>query len=406
MTASAAAPAAEFAHAAVPESAGRSRLDSLDLVRGLVMVIMALDHVRDFFHHDALLYDPTDLARTTPVLFFTRWITHLCAPGFVFLAGMGAYLYQSRGRTRGGVARFLVSRGLWLIVIEVTVVRFALFFNFDYNFLFLQVIWAIGWSMIVLAALIFLPPRAILAIGGMMIVGHNLLDGMGPAPYASITPNAPPMSTGDWIWSVLHVPNPPVLYPLIPWVGVMAVGYALGPMARRDPARRRRGFIQLGTALIVAFMVLRLVNSYGDPSPWSAQGAPAYTVLSFLNTSKYPPSLLYLLMTLGPALVLVGLFDRPLGPAARFLVTFGRVPFFFYILHFYLIHLLALAAAALMGFDVRRFLTMPFSFPLEYGFSLGVAYLVWIGVVLALYLPCRWFAAVKARRSDAWLSYL
>ena len=390
----------------VSEPTARRRLDSLDLVRGLVMVIMALDHVRDFFHHDALLYDPTDLGRTTPVLFFTRWITHLCAPAFVLLAGMGAYLYGSRGRTRGEVARFLLTRGLWLVVVEVTLVRFALFFNFDYNFFFLQVIWVIGWSMVALAGLIFLPLRAIAGVGIAMIVGHNLLDGMGPAPFSSFAPGAKPLSAGDWLWSVVHVPNPPVIYPLIPWIGVMAVGYTLGAPARGDRARRRREFIRLGLALTAAFVALRAINGYGDPAPWTGQASPVYTLLSFLNTTKYPPSLLFLLMTLGPALVLLGLFDRTPGPIARFFITFGRVPFFFYILHFYLIHLLALVAAAWTGFDVRQFLVMPFSFPQEYGFSLGVAYMVWIGVVLVLYWPCRWFGELKARKTDAWLSYL
>jgi uncharacterized membrane protein len=400
----AAAPGVRSALAQV--QAVRTRLDSLDLVRGLVMVIMALDHVRDFFHHDALLYDPTDLSRTTPVLFFTRWITHLCAPAFVLLAGMGSFLYGARGRSRGEVARFLLSRGLWLVVVEVTLVRFALYFNFDYSQLFLQVIWAIGWSMVALAGLIYLPIGAVLAIGVGMIAGHNLLDGMGPAPFASVTPGAPPLDVGDWAWSVAHVPNPPVIYPLIPWIGVMALGYALGPLARLEPARRRRVFVQLGLALTAGFIVLRAINLYGDPSPWTPQTSGTFTLLSFLNTSKYPPSLLYLLMTLGPTLVLLGAFDRPAGPIARFFVTFGRVPFFYYILHFYLIHLVALGAAALTGFDVKQFLTMPFLFPKGYGFSLGVAYLVWIGVVLALYLPCRWFAALKARRTEAWLSYL
>ena len=389
-----------------PAHSQRIRLESLDLLRGLVMVIMALDHVRDFFHHDALVYNPTDLTRTTPIVFFTRWITHLCAPAFVFLAGMSAYLYGMRGRSRAEVARFLVTRGLWLVVVEVTLVRFALFFNFDYNFLFLQVIWVIGCSMVILAGLIYLPQQAILALALLVIAGHNLLDGMGRAPFSSFGANAPPMTTGDWIWSALHVPNPPVIYPLIPWFAVMALGYALGPLARLEPSNRRRIFLQLGIAVSAAFVVVRAINGYGDPSRWGSQPSPLYTVLSFLNTTKYPPSLLYLLMTLGPAFVLVSLFDRIPGPIGRFFIAFGRVPFFFYILHFYLIHLLALIAGALSGFDVRQFLTIPFLFPQEYGSSLGVAYLMWIGVVLVLYVPCRWFADVKARRSDAWLSYL
>ena len=374
-------------------------------MRGLVMVIMALDHVRDFFHHDALIYDPTDLTQTTPAVFLTRWITHLCAPAFVFLAGMGAYLYGTRGRSRTEVARFLVTRGLWLVVVELTLVRFALFFNFDYNFMFLQVIWAIGWSMVLLAGLIFLPQRVLLVLAVLVIAGHNLLDGIGPAPFSSFSDGAPPLTAGDWIWSVIHVPNPPIIYPLVPWFAVMALGYTLGPVARMEVATRRRIFLQLGLALSAAFIAFRALNGYGDPSRWSQQSSPVYTVFSFLNTTKYPPSALYLLMTLGPTLILVSLFDRTPGPVARFFITYGRVPFFFYILHFYVIHLLALAAGALSGFDVRQFFTIAFLFPREYGYSLGVAYLVWIGVVLALYLPCRWFAGVKARRSEAWLSY-
>jgi uncharacterized membrane protein len=389
-----------------PAPIRRTRLDALDVVRGLVMVIMALDHVRDYFHADALLYDPTDLTRTTPALFFTRWITHLCAPAFVVLAGMGGYLYGARGRSRADVSRFLLTRGLWLVVVELTLVRFALFFNFDYSMIFLQVIWAIGWSMVVLAGLVFVPPRLVLAFAALMIAGHNLLDGIGPAPFLSMDKGPASLSTGDWIWSVLHVANPPVIYPLIPWIGVMALGYALGPITRLEPARRRSIFLRLGLALTAAFVVLRAVNGYGDPVPWATQRSPVYTVLSFLNTAKYPPSLLYLLMTLGPTFVLLSVLDKAPGPIARFFTVYGRVPFFYYILHFYLIHLLALGAAALTGFDVRDFLTLGLFFPKGYGFSLGATYLVWIGVVLALYLPCRWFAAVKARRSEGWLSYL
>jgi uncharacterized membrane protein len=390
----------------VPAPLRRTRLDALDVVRGLVMVIMALDHARDYFHADALLYDPTDLTRTTPVLFLTRWITHLCAPAFVLLAGMGGYLYGARGRSRAEVSRFLLTRGLWLVVVELTLVRFALFFNLDYSMVFLQVIWAIGWSMVVLAGLVFVPPRLVLAFAVVMIAGHNLLDGLGPAPFSSIDKGPTSLSIGDWIWSVLHVANPPVIYPLIPWIGVMALGYALGPITRLEPLRRRGIFLRLGLGLTAGFIVLRAINGYGDPVPWETQRSPMYTVLSFLNTSKYPPSLLYLLMTLGPTFVLLSVLDRAPGPLARFFTVYGRVPFFYYILHFYLIHLLALAAAAMTGFHPRDFLTLALFFPKGYGFSLAVTYLVWLGVVLALYLPCRWFAEVKARRSEGWLSYL
>jgi uncharacterized membrane protein len=383
----------------------RQRLDSVDLVRGLVMVIMALDHVRDFFHHDALLYDPSDLTRTTTILFLTRWITHFCAPTFVLLAGVGAFLYGSRGRSRADVARFLVTRGLWLIVAEVTVIRFAFLFNLDYGTFYLQVIWVIGVGMIVLAGMLYLPRRAILAISVLMIAAHDLLDGVGPPPGSSMTPGHT-LSAGEWAWSVLHVLNPPVLYPLIPWIGVLALGYCLGPILLRDPARRRRALVGLGMALTAAFVVIRALNGYGDPSRWSVQRTPTLTLLSFLNTSKYPPSLLFLLMTLGPSLLVLGLADRARGAVARFFIVFGRVPFFYYILHFYLIHLLALAAGVLTGHPASQFMNMPFAFPHTYGFNLATTYAIWAAVVLTLYPLCRWFAGVKARRTDAWLSYL
>jgi len=293
-----------------------------------------------------------------------------------------------------------------LIAIEITVVRFAILFNLDYTQQFLQVIWAIGWSMIALAALVFLPRGAIVTFAIVTIAGHNLLDGIGPTPFQSIVRGPGSLDAGDWLWSIVHVPNPPIIYPLVPWIGVMALGFALGPVIRRDEGSRRRALLTIGTAMAIAFIGIRALNGYGDPSPWSPQRSTVFTALSFLNTTKYPPSLSFLLMTLGPALVLLALVDRARGPVVRFVTTYGRVPFFYYVLHFYLIHALALAAAALTGFDIDRFRTFPFFFPPEYGFSLPVVYLIWIGVVLALYVPCRWFANVKARRTEAWLSYL
>lgn len=391
--------------AVVSTAARRARIESVDLLRGIVMIVMALDHVRDFFYKGACCADPTNPATTTVALFFTRWVTHFCAPTFVLLAGTSAYLYGTR-RSRRELARFLATRGLWLIVIELTVVRFAILFNLDYTQQFLQVIWAIGWSMIVLAALVFLPMSVMAGLAIVMIGTHNLFDGLGPTPYQSIIRGAASMDAGDWIWSVLHVPNPPIIYPLVPWVGVMALGYALGPLLRLEGAQRRRALVGIGLALTAAFVVIRAINGYGDPSRWSPQPRAISTALSFLNTSKYPPSLLFLLMTLGPTIALLGLFDRARGPAARFITTYGRVPFFYYVLHFYVIHALALVAAALTGYDPDQFRTLPFLFPNTYGFSLGVVYLVWAAVVLALYLPCRWFAGLKARRTDAWLSYL
>jgi uncharacterized membrane protein len=398
MTLAAAAPAS-------PAVLRRQRLDSVDLVRGVVMVIMALDHVRDFFHHDALLYDPSDLTRTTPVLFLTRWITHFCAPTFVLLAGTGAFLYGSRGRSRQQVARFLITRGLWLIVAEMTVIRFAFLFNLDYGMFFLQVIWVIGVSLIVLSGLLFVPRSAMLAFAIVMICTHNLLDGLGPRPGSAMIPGHS-LSPAEWAWSVLHVLNPPVLYPLVPWIGVLVLGYCLGPLLLREPEARRRVLIRLGGGVIAAFVIVRAFNAYGDPAPWSMQRTPPLTVFSFVNTTKYPPSLLFLLMTLGPALVLLGIADRARGALARFFIVYGRVPFFYYILHFYLIHLLALAAGVCSGYAASAFMTMPFAFPRSYGFGLVTVYAIWAGVVLALYPLCRWFASVKARRTEAWLSYL
>jgi len=404
-----------------PAASARPRLDSIDFVRGLVMVIMALDHVRDFFNLDARFFDPTDLTRTTPALFFTRWVTHFCAPTFVFLAGTGAYLWASRGRTPAQLTRFLVSRGLWLIVVELTLVTVGWTYNFTWSFIGLQVIWVIGWSMIGLAVLARLPIRVIAAIGIALIVGHNLLDGIHPRPLlGNGTPGVLPFANGslggalspqatwwDWVWSFLHVFNPPFAYPLIPWIGVMAAGYAFGTLVKRPAPERQRLFLRLGLALTAAFVVVRWLNLYGDPAPWSVQPDAVYTLLSFLNTTKYPPSLLFLLMTLGPAIALLGLVDRASGPVVRFFVVFGRVPFLYYVVHLYLIHGLTLVAAAITGQAAPEQLRVFFLFyPKSFGFSLGTVYLIWIGVVLALYPLCWWFAGLKARRKDAWLSYV
>jgi uncharacterized membrane protein len=358
------------------------------------MVLMALDHVRDYFSNAHV--DVTDLAQTTPALFLTRWVTHFCAPVFIFLAGTSAFLSRGRGKTSAELSRFLLKRGIWLVVLELTVVRFAWFFNLDYSMFALQVIWAIGMSMVVLSVLVLLPVAAVAAFGITLIATHNLFDGIAPERFGPLA----------WLWCVLHVRRVPVLYPLVPWVGVMAAGYALGPVLLREPARRRRALLTLGLGSIAAFVVLRALNLYGDPRPWSAQASGTLTVLSFLNVTKYPPSLLFVAMTLGPAIASLPLLERAAGPVAGFFTTFGRVPLFFYVVHLYLIHALAIGAAYLTGHDVRAFLSGFFAFPKEYGFALPVVYLVWVAVVAALYPACRWFAGVKRRRRDVWLSYL
>jgi uncharacterized membrane protein len=356
------------------------RLASIDALRGLVMVLMALDHVRDFFS-DAR-FDPLDLSQTTPALFLTRWVTHLCAPTFIFLAGVSAYQLSLRV-TPAELSRFLVTRGLWLILLEFTLVQFAWTFNFRYDSgLFLQVIWTIGVSMIVLAALARLSIAAIATIGVASIAGHNLLDGIAAEQLGAWAP----------LWSVLHVAGPAphmwVLYPLIPWVGVMALGFAMGRMFRLEPAQRRGLLVLLGLACLLAFVLGRAANAYGDPQSWIVQTDAMLTLLSFVNVQKYPPSLLFLLLMLGGGFLLLAAFESARGRLPGILRTFGQVPLCFYVLHITLAH----CAAAVIGSDT--------------GFRLPVVYLVWLLVLLALYPACRWFAGIKRRRSQWWLSYL
>jgi len=315
---------------------------------------------------------------------------------FVLLAGTSAFLWAARGRTTTALSWFLLTRGVWLIFLELTVVRFGWFFNLDYSMFVLQVIWAIGASMVILSALVFLPTTAVAAGGIVLIAGHNLLDGVAPERFGAFA----------WLWCVLHVPRPPVIYPLVPWVGVMAAGYGLGAMLLRAPAARRRQLSTLGVAMTAGFVFLRYVNRYGDPSPWAVQTSPVFTALSFINVTKYPPSLLYLLMTLGPAIAALPALERLTGPAVRVLTVYGRVPLFYYVLHIYLIHALAIGAVYLAHPDVGALFTVAFAFPKDYGFGLPLVYVVWLVVVSSLYLPCRWFAGVKQRRHDPWLSYL
>jgi uncharacterized membrane protein len=324
----------------------RTRIVSIDLVRGLVMVLMALDHTRDFFAAGA--FNPREV--TEPALFLTRWITHFCAPTFIFLAGISAYLYGAQGRSTGAVSRFLLTRGAWLVLIEFTVVRLGWTFSLRFNHLVMQVIFAIGVSMMALAALVYLPRWAIAAAGIAMIAGHNLLDAIKAEQLGLAAP----------IWNVLHQPglltlSPDltlfVLYPLIPWIGVMAAGYALGPVFGLDRAVRRRWLVALGAAVTAGFVILRASNLYGDGAPWTAHDGVVATVLSFINCEKYPPSLLYLTMTIGPALLLLAAFENARGRLADCIVIFGSVPLFYYVAHLFLLHALAVAFAWTMVGD-------------------------------------------------------
>jgi uncharacterized membrane protein len=391
----------------------RSRLQSIDILRGAIMIIMALDHVRDYFSADAQHFAPDDLTKTTAALFLTRWITHFCAPVFMFLAGSGAFLWLQRGRTRGELSRFLVTRGIWLIFIELTVVRcLGFYFTFDYSFIALLVIWAIGGSMIALAGLIYLPPRVLLAVSVAMIVLHNSLDGVSAAQFGAMA----------WMWNVLHQPGAFQLgqhtillgYPLIPWIGVMSVGYCFGQVFLLDAERRRWILFRLGWAITAAFVVVRAANIYGDARPWAVQKSAVFTVLSFLNCVKYPPSLDYLLMTLGPAIIVLALIEHVrVGPRNPLLV-FGRVPMFYYVLHLPLIHALAVVMAGIRYGDPlflikHRLPTLvgptP-DFPADYGYNLLICYVIWILIVVSMYFPCRWYANLKSRRREEWLSYL
>ncbi len=380
------------------------RLESIDLLRGLVMVVMALDHVRDNLMP---LGDPVDLATTDPALFFTRIVTHYCAPTFYFLAGIAAY-YASRRRTLPELSRFLVSRGLWLVFLELVVVRFGWYFAWNTTFFEGLTIWALGWSMVSLGVLIRIPRWAMVTVGAAMVLGHNALDGIKAESFGPLA----------FLWTVLHVPGTihigpstlAIAYPLIPWIGVMALGYAFG----RGGVQRA---LKIGPALIAAFLVLRFSNLYGDPHPWTHQKSAVFTVMSFLNCWKYPPSLMYLLMTLGPSITIIGLVEwwrkdgtRELPEFTRPVVLFGRVPMFYYLLHIYLAHLVGVAVALYRFGDARWLFVMATESGNQWlpsNSPLWMVYAGWMFVVVALYPACKWFAGVKARNpGQVWLSYL
>ena len=387
---------------------GKSRIESIDILRGIIMILMALDHTRDYLGDVAA--SPTNLAATTVPLFLTRWITHFCAPVFFLLTGTGAFLSLQRMSPRE-LARFLLTRGLWLILLEFTLIRFLWQFNLDYQLIVLNVIWALGWAMIILSGLVLLPAWVAAAFGLTLVAGHNLLDGIQPATLGALQP----------LWTVLHAPgfllNEPgrsifIPYVLVPWVGVTALGYGLGQVYRWEADRRRAFLLRAGLALTGAFLVLRAINGYGDPSRWSLHASGTFTFLSFINTTKYPPSLLFLLMTLGPALLVLRALDRSIPSVLRPALWFGRVPFFYYLLHILLLHVIAIVVAQFRLGDIApmfqsptidRFpVTQPPGWPL----SLPVVYLIWIAVVVSLYPVCRWFARLRQRRKEWWLSYL
>jgi uncharacterized membrane protein len=387
------------------------RIGSIDVLRGIVMVIMALDHVRDFFHAEAFTRDPLDPATTYPALFFTRWITHFCAPIFVFLAGTAAYMMSTR-MSKPALSAFLIKRGIWLVFIEVAIITFGWTFNPFYNLFIIQVIWAIGLSMIMLGLLVNLSWKVILAIGLIIVFGHNILDTAEAVPNQQI---------GFW-WNLMHHAHFSVyqiwprhvaiiVYAFVPWAGIMFCGYAFGRLFRRevDAMKRRKVLLQLGFGLLTLFVLLRWSNLYGDPVHWSHQKTTMRTVLSFLNVNKYPPSLLFVCLTIGVAMFLLVILEPVQNWFTRVMSVYGRVPFFYYVVHIYLIHLLTVIAFFASGYG-RDQIIDPNSFfffrPLKFGYSLWGVYAVWIFVVLVLYPVCRWYNRYKQTHSYWWLSYL
>jgi len=383
------------------------RIYSIDLLRGTVMLIMALDHVRDYFHAGAFQFDPTDLSRTDVPLFFTRWITHFCAPIFTFLAGASAFLNGTK-KTKKELSFFLFTRGLWLVLAEMLIVTLGWSFNPAYPVLILQVIWALGVSMMVLSAMVYLPQTVILITGLILIAGHNLLD-------------APPSQSTSLVMAALHEQHFFFMkpfsimmgYPVLPWIGIMLTGYGFGQLylPTFDAGKRRKLLIALGLGAIALFIIMRFINIYGDPRPWGPQKTAVFTFLSFLNTTKYPPSLLYILMTLGPALLFLAFSEKPLNRFSQKLVIFGRVPMFFYLLHIYLIHALAVIAAAVSGYKWSDMVLTGWVSANDqlkgYGYSLAFVYALWIIIIVAVYPLCRWYDNYKrANRDSWWLSYI
>jgi uncharacterized membrane protein len=391
------------------KSSTKIRVESIDLLRGLVMIIMALDHVRDYFHADAFLFNPLNMERTNVALFFTRWITHFCAPVFVFLAGTSAYFVGKRRSTRE-LSAFLVKRGIWLIVLEFTVINVAWFFNFQFSFFALTVIWALGVGMILLGLAVHLPYKIILGLGLVLVAGHNLLD------------NVHVDGTNAWAvgYAVLHdfkafqFENILLFigYPILPWTGVMFLGYGFGKLYTDYSAEDRRKFlVRCGWIMIAAFVALRFVNLYGDPFKWEEQSTATFSVLSFINVTKYPPSLFYILLMLGPSFLLLAAAENWKGKVVGQITALGRVPMFYYITHLYVIHIVAVVAALATGY---QFSDMVFSVWVTdspslkgYGFNLAAVCLVWISTVVFLMPFCLWYDRYKtANKHKWWLSYL
>lgn len=388
----------------------KNRIQSIDVLRGIIMAIMALDHVRDFFHINGMNGSPTDMETTTPALFFTRWITHFCAPTFVFLSGTSIYL-QSLRKTKKELAWFLLTRGLWLIFAEFTLVGFGWSFNIFFNFFFLQVIWAIGCSMVIMSGLIFFRYWTLVIVGIVLTLLHNIMD------YAIITDSNLDVAANFFLITEFEpyaVGSVRIMtaYAILPWTGIMLLGYGIGKWFNSEvkPETRKKALITTGSLLIVLFIGLRLLNSYGDPAHWETQRNATYTFLSFLNVTKYPPSLLYACMTLGPALIVLALIENIQNRFTAIFNIFGRVPFFYYLIHIYIIHILCTMLFFAEGYSFEDNFKLPMSFAFRpdnnFGFSLGIVYLIWILVLVLCYFPSRWYNNYKSTHKHWWLSYI
>ncbi|SHM79905.1 DUF1624 domain-containing protein [Mucilaginibacter sp. OK098] len=391
-----------------PSEPLKHRIQSIDVLRGIIMLIMTLDHCRDFFHFQGSQYSPTNMATTTVLLFFTRWITHFCAPVFVFLSGVSAYLAGLK-RSKSELSIFLIKRGLWLMLMDIIVINFMFSFNPLYNTVILEVLWAIGCSMIILGLLVRAPLVVIGVIGSIIFFGHNVLD------YMQLPQSGP----GHVLLTVFFTATGTVLpinsnhlildgYAIIPWTGVMLMGYVFGSFYQSgfDAKRRKKILLVAGVLLTLLFIFLRVVNIYGDPAPWSAQRNTAHTLLSFLNTSKYPPSLLFLGMTLGPALILLSLIERVQNKLSAICLVYGNVPFFYFVLHLYFLRAINIALIFASGLNLKTS-SSPFVFQAPaFGFPLWVVYLIWLFVLIVLYFPCKWYANYKRSHQQWWLAYL
>jgi uncharacterized membrane protein len=388
----------------------KSRISSIDLLRGIIMVIMALDHTRDFFHDQAMLDDPLNVLTTTPVLYATRWITHLCAPTFVFLSGISIWL-QSQRKNKQELSRFLITRGLWLVLMDLTIITLGTTSNYHFEFFVIQTLWAIGISMFIMGFMIKLPFRAVLVIGLLIVLGHNSLDWI-EAQQKDL----------PFLWHLMHQQGAFslwgshklfIFYPFLPWSGLMMLGYCCGTIfTRYDETQRSKLLLRLGLGIVVFFVLLRFTNLYGDPLHWSSKRNTLYSFLSFMNVQKYPPSLLYMCATIAPGLIFLALVKNTKGALARFFIVFGRVPMFYYVLHFYTLAVISDTIFFLRGHTLDQGLKGVEGFPYKFvlpgeGFSLGVVYLIWIAVVVSLYPLCKRYDRYKSTHPEKkWLSYL